>query len=358
MQCPLCGREAAELTGGLCPQCVSERKGFLHVPDVIDLVRCAHCGRQARAGGWVIVDPDRDAFLQQALPHEVDVDADLSAPQVAYTPSWEDQRNATVDVVLEGTYQGHPVRRQSVARVRLKQTACPDCSREFGGYFEAILQIRGSDDRVLDAEAPGILARVKADLDGYRADQRTGAWASKTERVRGGVDLYMGSQEVARLVARDIAERFGAEYAESSKLVGRRDGRDLVRFTLMVRLPPYRAGDFLLVDGRPCKLLRNDRKLLTLWDLERRERVQRESKRAGNLKVIGAQEEERDAVVVSFHAGRLQVLDPYSLKTVDLSVEGDYTGRETVRVFRHDENLYVVPDEGTLARPTKAHGAS
>lgn len=345
MQCPLCGREVAELTGGLCPQCVSERRPFLHAPEYLDVTRCAHCGRLDRRGTFVPAPQDPEELVRMAVPHEVDVDPDVSNAELDTRLVWEDGRNAVATFRLTGSYAGHSIVREGESRVRLKQTACHDCSRRYGGYFEAIVQVRADDERVLRLEGDRVLGRITDALEGYREEQRTGAYASKTERVRGGFDLYMGSQEVARLVARDLAEHYGAEYAESSKLVGRRDGRDLMRFTLLVRLPPYLPGDFVLVDGRPYKVLRHAKKLLTLWDLERSERAQRDPRRAKQLKVIGLSTDERDAVVVSYHDGTLQLLDPVSLKTIDVDVAGrDVRSRDTVRVFRYEDTLYVLPD--------------
>lgn len=346
MQCPLCGREVAELTSGLCAQCTSERRPFLHVPEYADVTKCAHCGRLERRGSFVLAPSEKEELVRLALPDHVDVDLDVADSEIDTRLLWEDERNAIAQLRLTGSFQGHAIVREGETRVRLKQTACPDCSRRYGGYFEAIVQIRAADERILRVEGDRVMHTVADILERYEGEQRTGAYASKTEHVRGGYDLYMGSQEVGRLLARELAERYGADYAESSKLVGRRDGRDLMRFTLRVRLPPYLPGDFVVVDGKPCKVIRHAKRLLTLWDLERGERIQRDPKRVKNLKVIGLAADEKDAIVVSFHDGSLQLLDPVSLKTVDLDVTGrDLRQRETVRIFRHEDRLFVLPDE-------------
>jgi 60S ribosomal export protein NMD3 len=344
VQCPLCGREVAELLSGLCTQCASERRPFLHAPEYVDVTRCAHCGRLEKRGTFVPAPSDNEGLVRAAIPNDVDVDPDVAGAQLDVVLDWEDERNAMARLRLTGSFHGHPVAREGESRVRLKQTACPDCSRRYGGYFEAIVQVRAEDERILRLEGDRVLHRINEALEGYREEQRTGAYASKTERVRGGFDLYMGSQEVARLVARELAEVYGADYAESSKLVGRRDGRDLLRFTLRVRLPGYLPGDFVLVDGRPYKILRQEKRMLTLWDLERSDRIQRDPKRAKQIKVIGLAADEQDAIVVSYHDGTLQLLDPVSFKTVDLSVAANDVGRrDTVRVFRYDEHLFVLP---------------
>lgn len=345
VQCPLCGKDIAVLESGICDQCASERKAFLEAPEVVDVTRCAHCGRLQRSGGWVIAGAAPDELARAGLLDAIDLDPVVTDPTVDIELRWEDERNAVAHVMARGSFRGHPVEREKEARVRLKTSVCVECSRQYGGYFEAILQIRASDPHVLKGEGDRVLQRLEKEVASYRGEQRTGAYVSKSERVRGGFDLYMGSLEVARLVAHDLADRFGADYAESGKLVGRRDGRDLYRFTLLVRLPAFLPGDFILLDERAYKVLRHEKKRLTLWDLERREKVQREAKRAQSLKVIGRAEDEREAVVVSARGRHLQVLDPATYKTVDLSVDGEYAGRTTVHVFRHEDTLYVLPEK-------------
>lgn len=344
MQCPLCGRDVPDLAGGICDACASERKPLLTCPDVVDVTRCAHCGRLLKGGTWASAPAEVDPLVRDAVRAEIDLDPELSHIELEQDLHWQDERNAMAHLRLRASFRGHAVERSASFKVRLKRSACPDCSREFGGYFEAILQVRGSDERVLRAETDRVLRFLHEHIDRHRDAQKTGAWISKSEPVRGGgVDLYLGSLDVARQAAHALADRYGAEYAESGKLVGRRDGRDLVRFTLLVRLPAYLPGDFIQADGRVYKVLRRERRRLTLWDLDRREQVTREPRRLHDVRVIGRASDESEAVVVSFHPGRLQVLDPATLRTVDLDAQEDYRGQETVHVFRHEDRLYVLP---------------
>lgn len=353
MQCPVCGREVADLREGMCPRCLSQRKAFLRVPDLLTITRCAHCGRIQHAKQW---DPSSDADDETLARRETQaaahLDPDLHEAQLGITIHWEDARNAMATLRLEGRYADEPVERTAQSRLRLLASACPECSRQFGGYFEAILQVRADHAEVLQKVREGALDFLGRRLETYQDEQRTGAWLSRAEDVRGGFDLYVGSLEVARLLAHELADRYGASYAESHKLMGKKDGRDVYRFTLLVRLPPYLAGDFILMDGRLYKVLDLGKKLLAAWDFERGQRIQREPKRARTLKVVGRARDEKDAVVVSYHDGTLQVLDPDTYRTVDLDVQGDFAQRETVRVFRHEDRLYVVP-QGTRTGPAQ-----
>lgn len=353
MECPSCGREVEQLEGGLCTRCVSEREAFLVVPDVLDVVRCAHCGRLDNEGTWVEAPKELRDAARHALQVRIEVEPPLVDAELQIAFDWEDGRNATARTALEGRYGEHRVERSGLTRVRMKQGACPDCSRRFGGYFEAIIQLRSSEEGRTSASLVRMGGWLDREMDRLGGEGRTGAYVSRAEKVRGGFDYYLGSQEIARIVGRGLSEHWGAQYQESIKLVGRRDGADLYRVTILVRLPPYAPGDFVEIEGRPFKVLGFERKTLLLWDLERRARVRREPKRLGRIRVIGGPEEERPAVVVSRHLQTTQILDPVTLHTVDLEAPEVPPGTEQVRVLRWNDRVYVVPEEAraTYTRP-------
>lgn len=345
MQCPACGREVEELAGGLCGICRSQRGEFLSMPESIDVVRCAHCGNVQRGEIWVDEGPDQRLATQAVLAGLVELDPELVDPHVDHEFDWEDERNATVATTLTARVSGQPIERTARTRVRLKAGACPDCSRRFGGYFEAILQVRSAESSPSKEELPAMGRWIQERVDRFAGEGRKGAYFSRSLKVRGGFDYYVGSQEIARILGRELSDHWGAEYGESSKLVGRKDGADLHRITILVRLPAYGPGDFIDLEGRPFKVLAFERKRVLLWSLDRNERIQREPRRLGKVRRIGGPADERDAVVVSHHRAQLQLLDPITLKTVELEAPGLGVGTGDVRVFRWNERLYLVPPE-------------
>lgn len=346
MQCPNCGRETAELLDGFCPQCAADRLSLLNAPEVVDTTECTHCGRQLVGATWRAGAGSRQAKLEVALRDALAQDPRLDQASWKLAPHWEDERNALIGVEFSGALRGVPVNRSFRVRVRFKTTACPDCSREMGGYYEAILQVRGGDGTDLAGLLPAIERQVETRIAALRAEGRPNAFVSKAEQQRRGSDYYLGSKEVARILASELSEGYGAAQGESTKLVGRKDGRDLVRSTFLVRLPPYARGDFLLVEDAPCKLLSFDRRSLVLLDLRRQERIRRDLHRVGPIKVIGRVQDQRDAVIVSRGARFAQVLDPITYKTLDVPLTSLPAGAGPVPVFRWEEALYVIHDSG------------
>jgi nonsense-mediated mRNA decay protein 3 len=340
--CPTCGREVAELIDGACADCTSQRLVALKLPEVIDAVECAHCHRLSSGSSWRTTTHDPDQRLEEIVRELIELDGRLTHVALGVQPHWEDKKNATATVTLDAQLQGVPLHRESTARLRYKTGACVDCSREMGGYFEAIIQIRGATGSDLSIHLPDIEHWLFTRIQALKAEDRPNAFVTKVERSKHGHDYYMGNHELARQLSTELAERYGAETDESTSLVTRKDGRDVFRWTHLVRLPPYAKGDFLLVQGVPTKLLGFDRRTLHLLDLDRRVKVRRELYRVQPVKVIGRLRDQLDAIVVSRGSAHVQVMDPVSFKTLDIEAAIVPAGRETVPVFRHEETLYVV----------------
>ena len=100
------------------------------------------------------------------------------------------------------------------------KSICADCGRAGSQYFEAIIQLRGSPERV---------GRM-ADRLSSKLEQTT--FIPKIEELKEGLDIYCGSRNeaIAALNA------FGLGFLRTEKLAGEKNGKRLYRTTLLVRL--------------------------------------------------------------------------------------------------------------------------
>lgn len=314
---------------------------------MVDATECAHCGRLQGGASWKPASSDRATRAEGVLRLAIETDPRLESPVLQLSSSLEDSRNVRIEARLQASVRGVALDRQAECRVRFKTGVCPDCSREMGGYFEATLQVRGSPGTDLEHLLPVIDEFLIHRMQTLRDEGRPNSFFTEVVKTRHGNDYVLGNHEASKQLADELSDRYGAQQDESTKLFSRKDGRDVLRWTHLVRLPPYAKGDFLLLDEVPCKLLSFDSRILQLLDLNRRTRVRREVRRVANLRVIGRARDELDAVVVSRGGGYLQVLDPLTLKTVDLPDPGLPRGAETLRVFRHEDTLYPVLEKET-----------
>lgn len=104
--------------------------------------------------------------------------------------------------------------------VKFNKNMCPDCSKMSGGYYEAIIQLRGNEQRI--AKLANMLER----------ELKKTTFISKVDEKKEGTDIYIGSNASAL----ELVKQLGYTYGISKKLFGLKEGKRTYRTTYVVRL--------------------------------------------------------------------------------------------------------------------------
>ena len=83
---------------------------------------------------------------------------------------------------------------------------------------------------------------------------------TKEGPVTGGYDVVLGSKALARAWGRHLISQHGGQITTTTSVVGRKDGVDLTRLTLLYRKPGYELGDVVRWRGRLMATLYMDRR--------------------------------------------------------------------------------------------------
>jgi NMD protein affecting ribosome stability and mRNA decay len=112
------------------------------------------------------------------------------------------------------------------AIVRLKNISCPECSRRAGGYFEAVLQLRGGFGK----------KNLESIVDDVEKHKDKFSFVSEIRKVPGGYDIYLGSKSSAEKIVKQYRDK--AEIKRSNQLVGldKQSGKKKYRFFYLIRL--------------------------------------------------------------------------------------------------------------------------
>lgn len=221
----------------MCPACEADRRPLVRVVPRASVVICPSCGSRRERDRWIpsesgrfLGSEDLNRFLEPIegvgirRAHWIEQGADANS-------RWYDGQ---IDVRFRGIERSVPVE----LRVRYESTNCPSCSRKAGRFFTAQIQLRGPEGRL----PPGA-HRLRARLQGVwesvwpegRAEWRNAF--SFTEERPEGWDIFLTDTLAARAWAKLLKGRLGATVKESNSLYGRKDGRDVYRTTLCVRVP-------------------------------------------------------------------------------------------------------------------------
>ncbi|MEK6976111.1 MAG: 60S ribosomal export protein NMD3 [Candidatus Thermoplasmatota archaeon] len=337
--CVECGKQVPALIGGSCPECFIGKTPLLEAPPVLDVELCAHCDARHVGAHWI--DPDEGVGLdwvrEEAARSVIRAHGRVEGPVIAITETAQDTKHFTHHIRLDGSVEGAQVGFEQDMLVRMKRSVCDRCSRMFGGYYAAIIQLRASDRDVTDLEIQRAHRLVGDELDRQRASGNRESFLTKSGPVPGGFDYYLGDIEGCRTVARVVAEKLGAVVEEHAKLSGRTEGEDVYRVTFRVRIRLFAPGDFALLGDKLVQFQTGTRgrALVVRLDDRRTDKVAEE-----DLKRLGGAEILQEAVLVSQDAKHLQVLDPVSYKTVDIPRPPGFDAPgPNVWVLRYEERL-------------------
>jgi nonsense-mediated mRNA decay protein 3 len=203
--CPRCGRtsDEKEFVEAFCIDCYEFN---IRLPKGLQVDICKRCGRMNLQGEWQQLNRRRiSAYVAGKCRGDFTaVDCDIDTGVCSFT--------------FEKSGKRAVVQRQ--VDLQKQVTMCPDCNRSSGGYFEAIIQLRGEP------------ARVEEEAERIRGRLAKKTFVSKIEEMHGGLDIYVGSSKVVTAVLHDL----GFKPARSRKLFGKKEGKNIYRASYAIRL--------------------------------------------------------------------------------------------------------------------------
>lgn len=311
--CPKCGQPSEE---GLCKSCVIKSEKMLSCPDMVEVTVCSVCGSRQVKGRWLISERSIEEMATEAACSSLCIHKELESPEIEIDLSKRGATRYLARMGLKGTFRGTAVDEGCEIPVRIKLIACDRCSRMAGKYFESTVQIRASSDRPLtdwELEECRKMAEAMADA-GYRSGDQL-AFIQEIKDVKGGIDIILGSTQLGRQMARAIYERFGGKLVESSKLVGRKENRDVYRTTILVRFPRLKRGDIVSFRGTLFEITGFDGKKTLITALRGGRKSGLSEEDAETIEVLGNMADAQNAIVTAKDEKVLEIMDPVTYRT-------------------------------------------
>ncbi|SVD04581.1 uncharacterized protein METZ01_LOCUS357435, partial [marine metagenome] len=215
------------------------------------MICCKSCFSLKIPGTWIEFD-DLDSSVSHFINESIAWNQDASKQNSNLSLKQLDPQKFRASIDCEGDYHGIILNNTIKTEIQIKFQVCQTCSRQAGGYYEAILQVRTKRKSILD-EA---VEMVYNQIDSAPSDFFT----TEAGPVRGGYDFQLSSTDKARSISRDLMIKLGGHVIETNTLVGRKDGKDLLRHTFGVRLPSVGVRDYLFIDDKVWKIARLDKR--------------------------------------------------------------------------------------------------
>jgi len=312
--CPRCGRECYRLFDSVCRDCFFETFKLIELPHVLHVRICSACGAHLHRSRWENIGSIEDVVLK-AVENALFIHNEAGDVEIYLEPREITPYIYRVKAEVDAVVREEPVHAEAETEVRIQRIACDMCSRESGGYFEAIIQIRAAGRFPAEEEKSRCMAIAREAMESMKKKGDRLAFISEVLEQKEVLDLYMGSMNASRQVCRLITSELGGSFSESPTLVGMKDGKNLYRITFSVRLPEFRPGDVIRFRGKIIQIRSSGKKVngISLEDGSRFISTPEELKGAekiGNMKDVVL------TVLVSIEDSAILVLDPETYETV------------------------------------------
>ncbi len=342
MQCFRCGKEHPEpyLIDGLCPDCFVETEKPFVLDEHITVLVCASCGSVLRGKIWLNrLEPE--ALIDHALAEHTAVRDGVEVVSLQREKVRGDARSFDLSVRVQLRVRGTAFARDFPTHIKVRTSLCDVCSRRAGSYFEAIVQVRAFEGPLDPAHKARIRSEVEEGVARLATAERD-LFLTKIEEIHGGLDFYVSSTSAAQRIASGLRDELGATLLRSGKIAGVKDGSELQRVTLSVRLPRFIRNDVLVAGERVFLVQKVHAKSLVVTDLETGVQENKGEDWVKRASAPGAEASRGEAVVVSLGHDELQLLDPVSYATVTVRNWARHEpGEEKVPIVRFRGRLYL-----------------
>ncbi len=221
--CPRCGKTVEKVFGknNVCTDCFRETEDFVEVPEEVRFVQCSVCGNYRIKNVWKKYESD-EKMVYDVLKQFEKEDVEMA---VSYQRRGE---RIFSELIMEVEENGETVRQVKNIVLTPEKKQCKKCSRVHGGYFEAILQLRGKINQNMLGDL--------MEKAGRRTFKDKSDFVSNVEEIHGGYDIYVSSLKMVRGILEDLKKDFNVEENWSREIVGRSDGEEVYRTVVSARV--------------------------------------------------------------------------------------------------------------------------
>ncbi len=330
--CLVCGAPPPLFGERMCEPCFRKRVKLAEVPENVPWVRCARCDIVELQGKWVNITEEEvwDELIQRNLKFHVDAE-DIG---IAYETRKVSDRHTLIHLQLEGVIDSLLFQETYTMRARMANGVCLTCTRKAGNYYEATVQLRSSGRKLSENEYENLRATLDTVKESLSDDPMF--FITNEGPVTGGYDVVMGSKGLARAWGRHLTKEYGGQVVETNSTVGRKDGIDVTRLTLLYRKPGYELGDVIRWREnlwRPASWTKDG---AIVERVDRQERTGASWRDLESSQVLARMSEHIVVDLINQDSSVGEFLDPTTWTMASIKLSWDHAGKINARIARID----------------------
>jgi len=339
MFCVECGKEDPIFRDGVCLSCYLKTHSFTSGPAEIDMPVCSHCSSYKYKSNWT-----SDLFgdvIKRVIKSKFQISKELRKVDIN-TECKEIHDDMQCKVYITGILDDVEINEEHDLVVHLKKTVCDVCSKKFGGYHEAIIQIRADKRDISKKEQENIIKDVENIVEHLRSKGNRGLFITDIGVDHGRLDFFISDKQAALIIVKKIQELHGGSFKQSSKNIGMKDSRQVYRMTYLLRLSSYAKGDFIRLNKTFYHILSTQGNKIKIKDLKTWEESFVDEKNFDKARIIGGAELVKEMILVSQKKNEVQVMDPktYEIRIIRKPKPITFES-EKIKVLSFDNNFFL-----------------
>lgn len=245
MRCIICGKNAKNET--VCDACLVKNYTGVVSFNSFDLKICCMCDAYMYAKSWhpplKLEQAVRKAFYDSTKFHRKPKEYSVKITLPKHERKIGNKVIGKVVITIKTTL-GNSLKEESHEYpLRMRYTRCDTCSRNMGGYFQGVLQLRNDKSKQFHAAVSFIKKKVA---------EKKGVEITKEDPVKNGIDFYITSKAYLNTLGKIVSQQFGGELKTTAELFSqdKQTSKELYRTSVLVRLPEFNIGDVLDINNR------------------------------------------------------------------------------------------------------------
>jgi len=272
------------------------------------------CDQHHSDGGWS--DKVKND-VEEIVLASIEAPEDVKVKGVKVTDVKRIGGGFSIKLDAHGAYNKEKFSSELHFTVKTVPDECTVCTLKRSGYYEAVLQVRTGDD------VPDFDQKFVCDV----------------RKVRGGWDYYLTSGNYATQTARELKLK-GFNVKGSSKLYGKKDGKDVYRLYYSIKSPTFREGDFVGLDGRFYCIIESG-KAVGVMDVGSGKKKKFSSARLDKASLAAAREDVAKGVVTAVSPKRIEALNLSTFESATVSSARKLKSGEEVGLVKLGKKFYA-----------------
>jgi len=341
MFCVECGKEKPIFREGSCLQCYLKTHKFTKGQKIIDLPICSHCNAYKYKNTWTL-DILSDV-LRRIIKKDFKISKKLKKVQI-HTECKEEKERINCKVYINGKIDDVEITEEHQVYVRFKQTVCDVCSKQFGGYHEAIIQIRAEKRSLKKDEINEISTEIENQIQSLKSKGNRALFITDRGEEHGGIDYYISEKGVALSIVNNLHEKFGGEIKKSSKNIGMKDSKQVYRDTILLRLPSFKKNDIIKNKNKYFLITNVSKNNFQIIDFSNWDKQTIDYKQIKNYKKRTDEATIKDMIIVNQKNDEIQIMDEKTYKMVIIKkpIAMNFSS-EKIRTISINDNLFLYP---------------